>query len=77
MSILGLETSNDTSIQWLDIGSEIWLEKLDGNFSLPSALHAKPIVMQNRSFFLPLVCFEARPQSGGALEGCQLLFNQS
>ena len=38
-----------------------------GHFSLPSALHRKPMVIWNFFDFFPDICFIARPQSGGAL----------
>jgi hypothetical protein len=38
-----------------------------GIFSPPSALQAKVTVILNLSLFLLLICFIAKPQSGGAL----------
>jgi hypothetical protein len=40
---------------------------IGGRCSLPLALHAKAIVMRNFSLFLPAICFDASPWSGGAL----------
>jgi hypothetical protein len=47
-----------------------------GIFSLPSALHAKPSVILNFSFFFPLICFVASPRSGGALNQTGSIDNQ-
>jgi hypothetical protein len=44
-----------------------FLMKKIGHFSLPSALHANPAVMQVLLDFFPDICFDVRPQSGGAL----------
>jgi hypothetical protein len=44
-----------------------------GHFSLPSALHKKPTVMRNLFDFLPDICLDAKPRSGGALLGLKLL----
>jgi hypothetical protein len=38
-----------------------------GHFPLPSGLHKNPTVIQNLFDFLPDICFDAKPQSGGAL----------